>query len=772
MRTARKITVSVALLSVLFCVFGLFACEKTSPEHTHTYATEWTMTDTQHYRAATCEHSDLKKDLGDHDTNGKDGACSVCSYMPEKHRHDWSAWTSDNETTHTRNCSVCKKTETKPHNMQLDTCMDCGYSVAPASLISIENATIDFENSTANMVADKTTNSVNLSQKVKVSMNSGWKLYDSDGTTLIPTKIAQLANRETTFYITVTSADGLYENTYALKIYKSFEVNITYLGIYGETIHTETADTGYEYEINYVPEITGYTFNYWKLGGEQTAKFTPFAAVTLDPDCTANKYNFTLNPDGGTASQTEKQITFDGAFTLPVPERKGYTFTGWYADTAKITDSNGASLSNSKFAAETEVTAHWQANSYSMTVECDDVSHGSVAGEDVYYCDSSVTVTATTYRGYDFIGWYNGDTKLSGDLSYTFSMPSEDTTYTAKWQVKPEMRIFDFTSSETDCTITELKNTNVKVVVIPNYVTSIGDAAFQSCYGLTSITIPDSVISIENGAFFNCTGLTSINIPDSVSVIDDTTFSGCEGLTSITIPNNVTTIGSSAFFRCVGLTSITIPDSVSTIGDRAFIDCYRLTSITIPNSVTSIDEMAFSNCNGLTIYCEAAEKPSGWVYNWNYSSCPVVWNCNNNDEDAGGYKYAIINGVRYALKGNEATVTRQPTTISGAITIPDSVIYKEQTYSVTTIGREAFSDCEKLTSITIPDSVTAIGREAFERCGLKSITIPDSVTTIEGYVFQYCGSLTIYCEAAEKPSGWSMNWNNSNYTVVWDCKNK
>ena len=76
-------------------------------------------------------------------------------------------------------------------------------------------------------------------------------------------------------------------------------------------------------------------------------------------------------------------------------------------------------------------------------------------------------------------------------------------------------------------------------------VTSIGDAAFSDCSGLTSVTIPNSVTSIGEGAFLECSGLTSI-----------------------TIPNSVTSIGTYAFWRCSGLTSITIPNSVTSIRDR------------------------------------------------------------------------------------------------------------------------------------------------------------------------------------------------------------
>ena len=66
---------------------------------------------------------------------------------------------------------------------------------------------------------------------------------------------------------------------------------------------------------------------------------------------------------------------------------------------------------------------------------------------------------------------------------------------------------------------------------------------------------------------------------------------------------------------------------------------------------------------------------------------------------------------------------------------------------VTKIGYYAFygyqTDCNKLTSVTIPDSVTTIGEYAFSNCeSLTSVTIPDSVTTIGEWAYYYCESLT------------------------------
>ena len=53
---------------------------------------------------------------------------------------------------------------------------------------------------------------------------------------------------------------------------------------------------------------------------------------------------------------------------------------------------------------------------------------------------------------------------------------------------------------------------------------------------------------------------------------------------------------------------------------------------------------------------------------------------------------------------------------SGAVTIPASVTYSGETYSVTSIGWDAFRECSGLTSVVIPNSVTYIGDKAFSEC--------------------------------------------------------
>ena len=105
-----------------------------------------------------------------------------------------------------------------------------------------------------------------------------------------------------------------------------------------------------------------------------------------------------------------------------------------------------------------------------------------------------------------------------------------------------------------------------------------------------------------------------------------------------------------------------------------------------------------------------------------------------------------IDGINYELvsKLKLATVIKKSSgKYSGKVVIPESVEHEGTAYSVTSIGNNAFSYCEGLTSVTIGNSVTSIGNYAFEGCrGLTSVTIPNSVTSIGEGAFSGCSGLT------------------------------
>ena len=150
----------------------------------------------------------------------------------------------------------------------------------------------------------------------------------------------------------------------------------------------------------------------------------------------------------------------------------------------------------------------------------------------------------------------------------------------------------------------------------------------------TNITIKEGTLEIASFAFYGCTNLKSIIIPNSVTSIGSSTFDGTtwynnqpNGLvyagkvaykykgtmpknTSITIKEGTLGIARSAFYECTNLKSVIIPNSVTSIGKSAFKGCGSLTSVTIGNSVTYIGDDAFYNCaNLLKIICLGANAP-------------------------------------------------------------------------------------------------------------------------------------------------------------------
>ena len=110
-----------------------------------------------------------------------------------------------------------------------------------------------------------------------------------------------------------------------------------------------------------------------------------------------------------------------------------------------------------------------------------------------------------------------------------------------------------------------------------------------------------------------------------------------------------------------------------------------------------------------------------------------------------------VDGIYYDLNNDDktASVTYMGLYTSdnkdayvGNIIIPESITYSGTTYSVTSIGDNAFWGCSGLTSVTIGNSVTSIGDYAFSSCsGLTSVTIGNSVTSIGDYAFFGCTGL-------------------------------
>ena len=263
-----------------------------------------------------------------------------------------------------------------------------------------------------------------------------------------------------------------------------------------------------------------------------------------------------------------------------------------------------------------------------------------------------------------------------------------------------------------------------------------------------------------------------VKIEAGVKSVGAYAFRNSAALTSVTLPAGVQTIGEAAFNDCAALTSVTLPEGVQTIGKYAFSGCSALTSITLPGSVTAIGEQALGNCTALTDITVGWATPLGIDANVFHPSVTLQ-----------NIKLHVPAGRTKAYRGKDVwktfgkitdgTITNSPLdatqtwweydaatrtlTVSGTGAMPDFADFDHQPWKdvrekiktvvieagVTSIGNRAFTGCEVLTSVTLPESgLETIGEKAFMGCEkLPSITIPKSVTTIKEEAFFSCDAL-------------------------------
>ena len=278
----------------------------------------------------------------------------------------------------------------------------------------------------------------------------------------------------------------------------------------------------------------------------------------------------------------------------------------------------------------------------------------------------------------------------------------------------------------------------LRSIVFPASVKSIGPYAFAYCDGLTEVTVPQTVEWIGNDAFFRCKGLTAVTIAGSGTSVGGSAFEDCENLKDIALPEDIMevkgrafdgtrwladlpdgvvylgnvlyaykgdmpegtriavapgtkTIAANAFYGCEGLLSVSVSDSVESIGYGAFEECVNLAAVELPENLTFVGQDAFRRTRWLE------DRPDGPLY---------------------------LGKVLYGFRGDMprgTALTVRPGTVS--------------------IAQSAFSGCDGLTALSLPDSLQRIGSYAFYDCeNLQEIRIPDGVETIDPVAFGGCVS--------------------------------
>lgn len=81
------------------------------------------------------------------------------------------------------------------------------------------------------------------------------------------------------------------------------------------------------------------------------------------------------------------------------------------------------------------------------------------------------------------------------------------------------------------------------------------------------------------------------------------------------------------------------------------------------------------------------------------------------DFEAEGVYYNISSPTELTVE-----VTSGENAYRGEINLTHSVLFNGTTYQVTSIGERAFSNCDALTAITLPQNLKSIGKYAFNHC--------------------------------------------------------
>ncbi len=346
---------------------------------------------------------------------------------------------------------------------------------------------------------------------------------------------------------------------------------------------------------------------------------------------------------------------------------------------------------------------------------------------------------------------------------------------------------------------------------VPANVKEIGDSAFQGCTSLTTFTVPEGVTTLGANVFYNCKNMKSISLPSTLRSVgamafavigedpetepyeleyyergelafyelDGDLYLGNEqnprvvlikmgnaentsytvhsdtrviynyafydsALTSVTLHDNIGNIGARAFYSVSYLTSIHIPDSVTVIDEYAFAYCSRLITVTGMNKIVTIGDQVFRNCGNLKSLSIGSTLETIGVNV--FSNAPALQlTVEGNISYIGNSENPHLILLRVTDKTQESYEIHEDTKIiyQSAFSYCNNLWEIEIPNNVFKIGHYAFYSCKALGSITLPDSVTVIEEYAFYGCSrLSSAVVPDSVTYIGTNTFGNCTNLT------------------------------
>ena len=184
--------------------------------------------------------------------------------------------------------------------------------------------------------------------------------------------------------------------------------------------------------------VAGYEFVNWTVGDQVKSTDNPFTFeatedLALVANFKARKYNVSFDVDG---TVTTNSMDFGSVITAPAaPTKRGYTFAGWSPAFVE-----GATVPVDGIT----YTATWTINQYTITFDTDGGSEVAAITQD--YASDVTAPADPTKTGYTFKGW---------DKEIPTTMPAENVTIKAQWQINQYTITFDTDGGSEVASITQ-----------------------------------------------------------------------------------------------------------------------------------------------------------------------------------------------------------------------------------------------------------------------------------------------------------------------------